>query len=45
MEEALVAQFETLLYEEDEGGARVTLSRPEVLNAFNLQMQREFHDL
>jgi enoyl-CoA hydratase/carnithine racemase len=45
MEEALMAQFETLLYEEEEGVARVTLNRPEVHNAFNMQMQRELHDL
>ena len=40
-----MAQFETLLYEEAEGVARVTLNRPEVHNAFNMQMQRELHDL
>jgi enoyl-CoA hydratase/carnithine racemase len=40
-----MAQFETLLYEEVEGVARVTLNRPEVHNAFNMQMQRELHDL
>ena len=31
--------FETLLYEEDDGVAIVTLNRPEVHNAFNQQMQ------
>ncbi len=40
-----MTQFQTLLYEEDEGVARVTLNRPEVHNAFNAQMQRELHDL
>jgi enoyl-CoA hydratase/carnithine racemase len=40
-----MARFETLLYEEDDGVARVTLNRPEVHNAFNAQMQRELHDL
>jgi enoyl-CoA hydratase/carnithine racemase len=37
--------FETLLYEERDGVAIVTLNRPEVLNAFNLQMQIELRDL
>ncbi len=37
--------FETLLYEEDDGVAVVTLNRPEVHNSFNLQMQRELRDL
>ena len=40
-----MAQLETLLYEEDDGVARVTLNRPEVHNAFNMQMQRELRDL
>jgi enoyl-CoA hydratase/carnithine racemase len=38
-------QFETLLYEEKDGVAWVTLNRPEVHNAFNAQMQRELHEL
>ncbi len=33
--------FETLLYEERDGVAIVTLNRPDVHNAFNMQMQRE----
>jgi len=37
--------FETLLYEEEGGVARVTLNRPEVHNAFNAQMQRELRGL
>ena len=37
--------FETLLYEEREGVAVVTLNRPEVHNAFNLKMQHELHHL
>lgn len=40
-----MAQFETLLYEEEEGVARVTLNRPEVHNSFNMQMQRELRGL
>lgn len=40
-----MAQFQTLLYEEDDGVAWVTLNRPEVHNAFNAQMQRELHEL
>lgn len=37
--------FETLLYEEREGVAIVTLNRPEVHNAFNLKMQHELKHL
>ena len=37
--------FETLTYEEQDGVAWVTLNRPESLNSFNLQMQRELHGL
>jgi enoyl-CoA hydratase/carnithine racemase len=36
-----VDDLETLLYEERDGVAILTLNRPEVHNAFNLQMQRE----
>lgn len=37
--------FDTLLYEEKNGVAWVTLNRPQVHNAFNARMQRELHDL
>jgi len=37
--------YQTLLYDEQNGVAWVTLNRPEVHNAFNAQMQRELHDL
>ncbi len=37
--------FETLLYEEDEGVATVTMNRPEVHNSFDLRMQRELKQL
>ncbi len=37
--------YETLLYEESEGVATVTLNRPDVHNAFNQQMQRELRAL
>ena len=38
-------EFETLLYEEEDGVAIVTLNRPEVHNAFNQRMQAELHGL
>ena len=37
--------FETLLYEENDGVAVVTLNRPEVHNAFNEQMQSDLKKL
>jgi enoyl-CoA hydratase/carnithine racemase len=40
-----VDSFETLLYEERDGVAIVTLNRPEVHNAFNQQMQGELRHL
>ena len=36
-----MAEYETLLYEEDDGVARVTLNRPEVHNAFDTRMRTE----
>jgi enoyl-CoA hydratase/carnithine racemase len=38
-------EFETLLYEEVEGVAVVTLNRPEVHNSFNNKMQDELHEV
>ena len=40
-----MANYETILYEELEGVAWVTLNRPEVHNAFNFLMQRELKDV
>jgi enoyl-CoA hydratase/carnithine racemase len=40
-----VADYETILYEEVDGVAWVTLNRPDVHNAFNFQMQRELKDV
>ncbi|HEY1828982.1 MAG TPA: enoyl-CoA hydratase/isomerase family protein [Acidimicrobiales bacterium] len=37
--------FETLLYEEADGIATVTLNRPEVHNSFDLRMQRELKEV
>ncbi len=37
--------YEAIAYEETDGVAWVTLNRPEVHNAFNLQMQRELKDV
>ena len=36
-----MAEYETLLYEEDGGVAVVTLNRPDVHNAFNARMRAE----
>jgi enoyl-CoA hydratase/carnithine racemase len=38
-------EYQTLLYDEKDGVAWVTLNRPEVHNAFNAQMQHELHEL
>jgi enoyl-CoA hydratase/carnithine racemase len=38
-------EFETLLYEEENQVAWVTLNRPEVYNAFNFKMAEELRDL
>jgi enoyl-CoA hydratase/carnithine racemase len=40
-----MVEYQTLLYEEKDGVAWVTLNRPDVHNAFNVQMQRELHEL
>jgi enoyl-CoA hydratase/carnithine racemase len=40
-----VDSFETVLYEERDGIAIVTLNRPDVYNAFNMLMQRELREI
>jgi enoyl-CoA hydratase/carnithine racemase len=40
-----VPDYETILYEERDGVAWVTLNRPDVHNAFNFLMQRELKDV
>jgi enoyl-CoA hydratase/carnithine racemase len=40
-----MADYETLLYEEVDGVAWVTMNRPEVHNAFNFKMQAELKDV
>jgi enoyl-CoA hydratase/carnithine racemase len=37
-------EYQTLLYEERDGVAWVTMNRPDRMNAFNSLMQRELHD-
>jgi len=36
--------YETILYQVDGGKARITLNRPEKLNALSVRLQRELHD-
>ncbi len=40
-----MTDFETILYEEQDGIATVTLNRPEVHNAFNIAMQLEMKEV
>jgi enoyl-CoA hydratase/carnithine racemase len=40
-----VSNYETILYDERDGVAWVTLNRPEVLHAFNVQMEHELSDV
>ena len=37
-------EFQTILYEIDAGRARITLNRPEKLNALSFELQRELND-
>jgi enoyl-CoA hydratase/carnithine racemase len=40
-----MAEFETVIYEKQDGIAWVTLSRPEVLNAYNMRMRDELYEV
>ncbi len=39
-----MTDYHTILYEVDRGRARITLNRPEKLNALSLELQQELHD-
>jgi len=41
----VASDYETILYEEQDGVAWVTLNRPDVHNAFNAKMQHELRDM
>ncbi|HEY8837933.1 MAG TPA: enoyl-CoA hydratase/isomerase family protein [Dehalococcoidia bacterium] len=38
-----MAEFENLIYEKEDGRARITLNRPEKLNALSIALQRELN--
>jgi len=40
-----MSTFETIIYENNEGVARITLNRPHVLNAYNIKMRDELHEV
>jgi len=40
-----VSQFQTIIYEKEAGIARIALNRPQVLNAYNIQMRDELYQV
>ncbi|MCE5263940.1 MAG: enoyl-CoA hydratase/isomerase family protein [Deltaproteobacteria bacterium] len=45
MEDVPVSGFETLAYEKSDGIARITLNRPNHLNAYNIRMRDELYEV
>ena len=39
-----MSEFESIIYEVDDGRARITLNRPEKLNALSLKLQSELSE-
>ena len=39
-----MSEFESIIYEVDDGRARITLNRPEKLNALSLKLQSELNE-